>query len=300
MKQYLDLIKTVLTYGDMTPQRAVVNGKPVGQLVVPGLNFRHDMKLGFPLLTTKKVPMRLVAAELEWFISGSTDKKRLQELDVHIWDDWGFPDGSLGPVYGAQWRHYSHYVQTSGWVDPDCKAESRGPTHTRFEIDQFKNLVEGVRKDPYSRRHRVTAWNPAEIDQMALPTCHTEWQTVVTGPRGSGKLILNLCMNQRSADMMLGVPFNIASYALLLLLLAKELGMDPGILDIKFVNAHIYENHIEAAKEQIERTPRILPEIMIPEFVSSGDLYSIYKWTHKDFSLFGYNPLPALKMDVAV
>jgi thymidylate synthase len=310
MKQYLELVQDILFNGYETPQRAVVNGQPVSQLVLPGLNFRHDMKHGFPLLTTKKMPLRLIAVELEWFLQGRTDKEFLEERDVHIWDEWGDRNGKLGPVYGRQWRHFSKFINVgkvmhkvptaASMTGREEWVETGEAAYVRSEIDQLKELVEGVRKDPFSRRHRVTAWNPAEIDQMALPTCHTEWQTVVGGISRFGKRILHLCMNQRSADMMLGVPFNIASYALLHLLLAKELDMEAGILDIKFVNAHIYGNHIDAAKEQVERSPRILPEVTLPDVLKSGKPFSIYDWTHEDLTLFGYKPYKGLKMDVAV
>lgn len=301
MHAYLNLVQDILFNGYKTPQRALVNQQPVDQLVLPGLHFRHNVWMGFPLLTTKKMPLHLVASELEWFIKGRTDKEFLLERGNHIWDEWGDRNGKLGPVYGAQWRDYSGYTNIGSWVakEGDEYVGQGGRAFLRYGIDQLKNLIDGVRKDPYSRRHRVTAWNPAEIDQMALPTCHTEWQTVVGGEKG-GKKILHLCMNQRSADMMLGVPFNIASYGLLHLLLAKELDMVPGTLDITFVNAHIYGNHLDAAREQVERTPRILPEVTIPDTLKSGKPFSIYDWTYEDLTLFGYTPYKGLKMDVAV
>lgn len=309
MKQYLDLIRNILENGHLTPQRAVVHGAPVNQLVLPGLQFRHNMDNGFPLLTTKAVSMHNIAVELEWFLSGRTDKEFLQKYGVHIWDDWGLPRDSskLGRVYGFQWRHYSKYIEVGQGLlrNSDGTYETTGePAFIRTEVDQVQELIDGIKKDPFSRRFRVTAWNPAEIDQMALPTCHTEWQPVVTGlHKHSGKRIINLHMNQRSADMMLGVPYNIASYALLLLLLAKEFDFHPGELICSFVNAHIYENHIDAAMEQVLRVPRILPEVKLDDYTDlrdEGSYFDMLEWTHKNMTLMGYHPMGRLKMDVAV
>jgi thymidylate synthase len=289
MKQYLNLVGDILMDGSLTPQRAMVKGKPVNMLVLPGLTFKHDLRNGFPLLTTKFVPLNLVAAELEFFIAGEHRKEELHRRNCHIWDEWQKPGqddpNELGRIYGVQWRSWLKYVvNRSGFVEEE-------------PIDQFKNLVDMLKSNPYDRRTLVTAWNPAEIDQMALPACHVMFQTVTTlSPYNNH--VLNLCMTQRSCDMMLGVPFNIASYALLLHLLAKETRMQAGELTCFFVNAHIYENHVEAARLQLLRRPHLLPEIEV--LSREGEEFDIFKWRYTDVKLSGYKHHPAIKMEVAV
>lgn len=285
MRVYLEMIRDILELGSLTPQRALVDGKPVNQLVLPGLTFRHDMALGFPLLTTKKMDLSKIAAELEFFIKGEHRKEDLHKRDCHIWDEWQQPNqadpNELGRIYGVQWR---------AWQTVEY-----GPFEIGFgpDIDQLANLLETLKKNPYDRRTVVTAWNPGEIDQMALPPCHMIWQTVTTRTK-DGHNVLNLCMTQRSADMMLGVPFNIASYGLLLLLLAKHTEMLPGSLSITFNNAHIYEHHIPQAREQIKRIPFILPEVILPEELN------LFDWKYNEYEIGIYKHHPALRMQVAV
>lgn len=292
MKAYLSLIEQILNEGSLTPQRAKVNGAPVNMLLLPGLTFRHDLRRGFPLLTTKKVPMKLVAAEDEFFIKGEHRKEDLHRRSCPIWNEWhvGEDENELGRIYGVQWREWKTYERESpGGMDM---------TFQEGEIDQLKNLLDTLASDPYDRRQVVTAWNPAELDQMALPACHMIWQTVVTKDT-AGNHVLNLCMTMRSADMMLGVPFNIASYALLLTLIAKHAGMIPGVLSITMNNAHIYENHIEAARLQLTRAPRILPEVKIPDR-ADGKPFNMLEWEYDQIEIIGYSHEAAIKMDVAV
>lgn len=289
MKAYTDLIKLILDEGSLTPQRAKVNGEPVNMLLLPGLTFRHDLRRGFPLLTTKKTAFKPIRAELDFFLKGEHRKADLHRRDCTIWDEWGDGD-ELGPIYGVQWRRWAGVKV--------ARNEAGFIIREAVEIDQLTNLLDKLKTDPYDRRTVVSAWNPAELDQMALPACHMIWQTIVTKDR-AGNHILNLCMTMRSADMMLGVPFNIASYALLLLLLAKHTGMIPGVLSITMNNAHIYENHIPAAQLQISRPPGILPEVTIPDR-EDGKPFNILEWDYTQIKVQGYKPLGAIKMDVAV
>lgn len=284
MRVYLDMIRDILETGSLTPQRAVVNGQPVNQLVVPGVHFNHNMALGFPLLTTKEMNLSKIAAELEFFIKGEHRKEDLWKRGCHIWDKWQQPGqddpNELGRIYGVQWRRWRSYRLIPAGV-------------SFCEIDQLANLLEIIEKNPFDRRTVVSAWNPGEIDEMALPACHILWQTVTTRTK-DGHNVLNLCMTQRSADMMLGVPFNIASYALLLLLLAKHTKMLPGNLSITFNNAHIYEHHIPQAREQLKRSPHILPEVFLP---AELDLFT---WRYDQYEIRNYKHHPALRMQVAV
>jgi thymidylate synthase len=304
MRAYLDLVRQTLEQGT-TPQRATVQGQPITTRVLPGGFFQHDLSLGFPLLTTKRIAFRLVTSELEFFLQGQHRKERLQAVNNHIWDEWQAPGqddpNELGPIYGVQWRGWSRYL-ADGIRTP---AEGAPYKVYRYDdIDQLQNLLDTLRTNPFDRRTVVTAWNPAEIHKMALPPCHMIWQTVTTVDDGPGDLWsrpkrLHLCMTMRSADLMVGVPFNVASYALLLLLLAKHAGMRPGTLSVTLNNCHIYENHVEAALEQLERQPRILPEVEIPD-PSTGEAFDIRFWTHTQILLKNYNPHPPLKMEVAV
>lgn len=302
MKQYIDLIRLILTQGSLTPQRAKVDGNPVNMLVMSGLHFSHEMSQGFPLLTTKFVDIEKISGELEVFIKGLITKKDFHERNCHFWDSWQQPGqddpNKLGRIYGAQWRGWRGYKRAG--QESDTLVEYYGsPMFLQYEIDQLRNLVDTIKKDPYDRRTIVSAWNPAELDQMALPPCHLMFQTVTTIV--NGKHTLNLHMVMRSADMMLGVPYNIASYGLLLLLLCKEVGFEPGKLSVTFVNAHIYEHHIDAAWIQVARDPRKLPEVeILPTSTGDGLEFDIFRWGYHDIELHKYDSYPPIKMKIAV
>lgn len=265
MKQYLDLIQRVLTEGIRKEDRT-----GTGTMSVFGHQMRFDLSQGFPLVTTKKMFTRGIIEELLWFISGDTNKHTLQAKNVHIWDQWGDDEtGELGPIYGHQWRAWQDYNGGS--------------------IDQLMQAVETIKKNPDSRRIIVSSWNVAQIDQMGLPPCHCFFQFYVA----DGKLSLQLY--QRSADIFLGVPFNIASYALLLLMTAQVTGLKPGTFVHTLGDAHIYTNHLEQVKLQLSRTPFELPEMQLnPEVMDLRD----FKIT--DFTLTGYQCHPAIKGEVSV
>lgn len=264
MNQYHDLIKHILTHGTDKGDRT-----GTGTRSIFGYQMRFEMSAGFPLLTTKKLHLKSIIHELLWFLKGDTNVKYLQDNGVHIWDEWADPaTGELGPVYGAQWRSWDGYELGM--------------------VDQIANMVEGLKKNP-NRRHIITAWNPAEVDQMALPPCHCLWQCYVA----NGELSLQLY--QRSADVFLGVPFNIASYALLLMMLAKVCNLKPGALIWTGGDVHIYANHFDQVKEQISRTPRTLPKMLIADRGQSID-----DFLYEDFELVGYDPHPHIAGKVAV
>jgi thymidylate synthase len=265
----------------------------VDALTVAGAMFEHDMAEGFPLLTTKKVPFRLVASELEFFIRGITDKEWLKQQNNHIWDEWCSPDvipyandeqtkakmaaeRELGPVYGWQWRNFG-----ARYAAYDKPAEGQGR-------DQFADMVQALKTDPDSRRMIVSAWNPLDLSRMALPPCHYAFQVTVI----DGKL--SLLWDQRSVDVALGLPFNIASYALLLHLLAKESGLGEGRLIGFLSDVHIYANHIDGIQQQRERSPKALPKIKTENFTS------IFDWHYGDSVIEGYDPHPAIKFEIAV
>jgi thymidylate synthase len=288
MKAYLDIVRKVLDTGFRKENRTGVDA-----LTVAGAMFEHDMAAGFPLLTTKKVPFRLVASELEFFIRGITDKEWLRGKNNHIWDEWCCPEKvpygadeatrarmmaerDLGPIYGWQWRHFG--APYAGW---DRIPEEQGR-------DQLKAAVETLKKDPGSRRMIVSAWNPLDLSRMALPPCHYAFQLTVTG----GKL--NLLWNQRSVDVALGLPFNIASYGCLLHLLAKEAGLGEGSLIGFLGDTHIYVNHEAALREQLGREPRKLPVLKTEKFTS------VFDWHYGDSIIEAYDPHPAIKFDIAV
>jgi thymidylate synthase len=288
MKAYLDIVRKILDTGFRKANRTGVDA-----LTIAGAMFEHDMAAGFPLLTTKKVPFRLVASELEFFIKGITDKEWLRGRNNHIWDEWCSPEKvpygndegakarmlaerDLGPVYGWQWRRFG--ADYTGWDKPP---EGRG-------MDQLKAAVELLKKDPGSRRMIVSAWNPLDLDRMALPPCHYAFQLTVIDRR------LNLLWNQRSVDVALGLPFNIASYGCLLHLLAKEAGLGEGRLIGFLGDTHIYVNHAEALGEQLGREPRRLPSIKTENFSS------VFDWNSGDSAIEGYDPHPAIKFDIAV
>lgn len=239
-----------------------------------GYRFEHSMHEGFPLLTTKRMSFHNIVTELLWFLRGETNIRWLQERKCTIWDEFADENGNLGPVYGAQWRNFG--------------GGSTG-------VDQIKDLITGLIKDPFSRRHIVTAWDPTKIKYMALPPCHMFFQCSVS--RFYGREFLDLQMYQRSADLFLGVPYNIASYALLLLILAQMCDYVPGCLMITFGDLHIYTNHLPQVDEQLAREPKPLPRVKLPKINSIDDFKSLEP---QDFTLQGYDYHPAIKADVNV
>lgn len=271
MRQYLDALRTVLTEGAESTDRT-----GTGTISHFGLQSRYRLSDGFPLVTTKKLHLRSIVHELLWFLSGDTNIRYLKENGVSIWDEWADEKGDLGPVYGHQWRHF-----------PAISAGENGPIIG--EVDQIAKLVETIRKSPDSRRLIVSAWNPGEIDQMALPPCHTLWQVRIIGRK------MHLQLYQRSADMFLGVPFNIASYALLLAMLAHVTGYEAGDFVHSIGDAHIYLNHLDQVKTQLQRDPRPLPQLELTRKVDS-----IFDFRFEDFQFLNYDPAPAIKAPVAV
>jgi thymidylate synthase len=264
VKQYLDLVRHVLDHGVQKGDRT-----GTGTLSVFGWQTRFDLSRGFPAVTTKKLHMKSIIYELLWFLRGETNVKWLQERGVSIWDEWADERGELGPVYGHQWRSW--------------------PAQDGSTIDQITNVVEMIRKTPDSRRLIVSAWNVAEVDKMKLPPCHALFQFYVAG----GKLSCQLY--QRSADIFLGVPFNIASYALLTMMMAQVCNLAPGDFVHTFGDAHLYLNHLEQARTQLAREPRPLPTMRINPSVKS-----IYEFQYEDFTLENYDPHPAIKAPIAV
>ncbi len=264
MKQYLDLLRHILETGAIKPDRT-----GTGTRSVFGYQMRFDLGRGFPLLTTKKLHLRSIIHELLWFLAGDTNVAALNANGVSIWDDWADDSGDLGPIYGRQWR---------SWPD------GRGGC-----IDQISRVVQTIRDDPDSRRHIVSAWNVADLDRMALPPCHVLFQFYVADGRLSCQLY------QRSADVFLGVPFNIASYALLTMMMAQVTGLEPGEFIHTFGDAHLYSNHLELAELQLQRGPRALPAMRI-----SPRARSIVDFTFADFELVGYEPHPHIPAPVAV
>ncbi len=264
MKQYLNLLNRILTEGTTKTDRT-----GTGTISVFGHQMRFNMEDGFPLLTTKKLHLKSIIHELIWFLQGDTNVKYLQENGVRIWNEWADENGDLGPVYGHQWR---------SWPDYD------GGT-----IDQIQNVVDLIRHHPDSRRMIVSAWNVAEVKDMALPPCHTLFQFYVA----NGKLSLQLY--QRSADTFLGVPFNIASYALLLQMMAQVTGLKVGEFIHTTGDTHLYLNHIEQAKLQLTREPRTLPKMLL-----NPDVKDIFSFKYEDFQLEGYDPWPHIKAEVSV
>ncbi len=271
MQEYLNALQTVLQKGVDTSDRT-----GTGTRSYFGLQCRYDLRAGFPLVTTKKLHLRSIVHELLWFLSGDTNIRYLKDNGVRIWDEWADENGDLGPVYGHQWRHF-----------PKVETGSAGPIIG--EVDQIAKLVEAIRTSPDSRRLIVSAWNPGEVDVMALPPCHTLWQVRVQGDT------MHLQLYQRSADMFLGVPFNIASYALLLAMLAQVTGYKPGEFIHSIGDAHIYSNHMEQVAEQLSRTPRARPTLMI-----TREVPSIFDFRYEDFEFLNYDPAPVIRAPVAV
>jgi thymidylate synthase len=264
MQQYLDLMRRVRTEGVRKTDRT-----GTGTLSVFGHQMRFDLAEGFPLVTTKKLHLKSIVHELIWFLAGDTNTRYLKAHGVSIWDDWADENGDLGPVYGRQWR---------SWATPDGRT-----------IDQIQEVVETLKTNPDSRRMVVTAWNPADIPDMALAPCHCLFQFYVANGRLSCQLY------QRSADVFLGVPFNVASYALLTLMMAQVTGLKPGEFVHTFGDAHLYLNHLEQADLQLSRAPRALPRMEIDPSVRS-----IFQFKYEHFALTGYDPHPHIKAEVAV
>ena len=264
MKQYLDLLSHVMEHGIEKRDRT-----GTGTVSTFGYQMRFDLAERFPLMTTKKLHLKSIIHELLWFLSGSTNVRYLQENGVRIWNEWADADGNLGPIYGYQWR---------SWPASDGRS-----------IDQVKNVVTSLKNNPDSRRHIISAWNVGEIEKMALPPCHILFQFYVAGDRLSCQLY------QRSADIFLGVPFNIASYSLLTMMMAQVTGYKPGEFIHTLGDAHIYLNHIDQVKLQLTRDPRRLPVMTL-----NPDVMDILGFTYADFSLSEYDPHPAIKGDISV
>ena len=264
MQVYLDLLRHIKTHGTIKGDRT-----GTGTISTFGYQMRFDLNQGFPLLTTKKLHLRSIIYELLWFLRGETNIQYLHDHKVTIWDEWADANGELGPIYGYQWR---------SWPTPDGG-----------HIDQITQLIDQIRNNPNSRRLIVSAWNVAEIDKMALPPCHSLFQFYVA----DGKLSCQLY--QRSADVFLGVPFNIASYALLTMMIAQVTGLTPGDFVHTLGDAHIYLNHQEQVEEQLSRTPRPLPTMKL-----NPEVKSIFDFQYEDFTLEGYDPYPTIKAPIAV
>ncbi len=264
MKQYLDLLQRVLDEGTLKHDRT-----GTGTISVFGHQLRFNLADGFPLVTTKKVHLKSIIYELLWFLQGDTNVKYLQDHGVRIWNEWADENGDLGPVYGRQWRAWKNYDGTV--------------------TDQISNVINQIKNNPDSRRLIVSAWNVADVDKMKLPPCHALFQFYVAGGR------LSLQLYQRSADLFLGVPFNIASYALLLLMVAQVTGLEPGDFVHSFGDAHIYTNHLEQVREQLSREPRQLPVMRL-----NPEVKDIFDFKYEDFTLEGYDPWPLIKGVVSV
>ncbi|OQW95015.1 MAG: thymidylate synthase [Beggiatoa sp. IS2] len=264
MKLYLDLLQDILTHGSRKQDRT-----GIGTLSVFGRQLRLDLNQGFPLLTTKKLHLRSIVYELLWFLQGDTNIRSLQQHNVHIWDEWANEQGDLGPIYGKQWR---------SWAKPE------GGT-----IDQIVELIQGIRNNPDSRRHLVSAWNPADLDKMAIPPCHYAFQFYVMNQQLSCMVI------QRSADIFLGVPFNLASYALLTHLVAQQCNLSVDELIWSGGDIHLYLNHLEQATLQLKRSPYPLPQLVIKRQPSD-----IFSYQFEDFEFVNYQAHPAIKAPIAV
>lgn len=264
MRQYLDLLQKTLQEGHQRKDRT-----GTGTLSLFGHNMRFDLKEGFPILTTKKLHLQSIIHELIWFLSGSTNIRYLNDNGIRIWDDWADSEGELGPIYGYQWR---------SWPTPEGGC-----------IDQITQVIEQIQSNPYSRRLIVSAWNVADVNKMKLPPCHTLFQFYVADGRLSCQLY------QRSADVFLGVPFNIASYSLLTILIARVCNLRPGEFIHTLGDAHLYLNHLEQARLQLKRRPKALPQMRI-----NSKTQSIFEFQHRDFSLENYDPYPHISAQIAV
>ena len=290
MYAYLDIVRNILENGEKKEDRT-----GTGTIAIAGAMFQHDMSKGFPLLTTKKVPFRLIASELEFFIKGITDKKWLQDRNNHIWDEWCSPlriaykndpetkqkmleERDLGTIYGWEWRHFG------------AEYKNYQTDYTGQGVDQLKKVVETLKTNPSDRRMIVMAWNPLDVNKAMPPYCHYGFQVTVINGR------LNLLWNQRSVDVALGLPFNIASYATMLHLLAKETGYQEGKLVGFLADTHIYSNHVEGLKEQLSRDPNKYP---LPT-IQTKNFTSIFDWKAEDTEILNYQSYPTIKFDIAV
>ena len=316
MRSYLKILDNIIHYGkDKNPTRSIGNvGQVDGSVKTIGManvNWEHDFREGFPLLTTKKMAFKTMCIELEGFIKGITDKSWYQERGCRIWNEWANPQkvqdeidylneaggdiswakneiqkqqNDLGPLYGYQWRNFNKTYKTQDEDDGDYNNYT----------DQLKYIVDTLKNNPYDRRMVCSAWNPNQFEHMALVPCHVLWNVTVYGQ------YLYLSWHQRSCDATLGIPFNIASYSLLTLLLCKESGFLPGTIAARFMDCHIYENQKEAVKTQLSRKPFQLPKIKIPDTLKSGKPFSIFDWTHEDVQLINYEYHPSIKCEVVV
>lgn len=276
--EYLPWLKELLKIRDEDPVGNLLpNRTGVGTYGIFGARMVFDLSMGFPLLTTKKIHTKSIIHELLWFLSGATNIKYLKENGVRIWDEWADEDGELGPVYGFQWRSWPKIVEM-------------GTVLGQETVDQIDNLISGLKKGPRGRRHIVSAWNPAQIDEMALPPCHCLFQFFVDGDNR-----VSCQLYQRSSDSFLGVPFNIASYALLTMMVASVCDMEPGYFVHTFGDFHLYENHVDQVRLQLSREPLSAPRIEI-----NPDVKSIFDFKFDDFEIKGYDPHPVIKGDVAV
>ncbi len=295
MKQYLDLLKEIIDKGKTKSNRTGIDTKSI-----TGFMFEHDMSTGFPLITTKRMGIKNIAAELKFFIKGLSDKTWLQERGCHIWDEWCNPEivpysndeetktkmsneDDLGRIYGVQWRKWTK-TKFTGYD------KRFGNLFEQETIDQLKNIIDTLKKDPTNRRMIVMAWNPAELYQMALPPCHYGFQVLSDGEK------VDLLWNQRSVDVPLGLPYNIASYGLLLELIAKEVGMKPGKLIGFLADCHIYENQLEHLQVQLDREPHELPTINI----KGDENFNIFDWEYTNVELSNYEHYPSIKIPIAV
>lgn len=263
MQTYLQLLKKVMETGTERQDRTGTGTKSIF-----GYQMHFDLRKGFPLITTKRVHLKPIIYELLWFLKGDTNIQYLKDNNVHIWDEWANEKGDLGRVYGAQWR---------SWQKPNGDS-----------LDQISKVMENIKKNPYSRRHLIVAFNPGELDQMALPPCHAFFQFYVA------KGLLSCQLYQRSADLFLGVPFNIASYSLLTMMMAQACNLQPGFFVHTFGDAHLYLNHVEQAKEQLKREPRPLPIMKIQPAPC------LFEYQYDNFKLVNYNPHPAIKAEISV
>lgn len=277
MQQYHDQLSLILEQGVDTTDRT-----GTGTRSYFGMQARYPMSDGFPLVTTKKLHTRSIFHELLWFMSGDTNIKYLKDNGVSIWDEWADANGDLGPVYGAQWRRFPQLIPTDKFDDAE-------PLFARGQVDQIQTLIDTIKNAPDSRRMIVSAWNPGEVTDMALPPCHTLWQVKILGNK------MHLMLYQRSGDMFLGVPFNIASYALLLHMLAHVTGYEPGDFVHTIGDAHIYSNHMDQVHTQLARQPKALPTLRFARNVSS-----IFDFRYDDIIIEGYEPDGIIKAPVAV
>jgi thymidylate synthase len=279
MLAYKQLLAKILNDGVLKGDRT-----GTGTMSIFGHQMRFDLSEGFPLLTTKKLPLKAIIHELLWFLRGDTNIRYLRDNGVTIWDEWADEFGNLGPVYGAQWRSWPAYDRA-----PDHMQDALQVAYVGRSIDQIASVVDMIKNNPNSRRLIVSAWNPSEVDQMALPPCHCLFQFYVA----NGKLSCQLY--QRSADVFLGVPFNIASYALLTMMIAQVTGLEPGDFVHSFGDTHLYLNHLDQARLQLTRDPRPLPTMKL-----NADVKDIFSFRYEDFELVDYDPHPSIKAQVSV